>query len=346
VDRRRIEAKAADLIDMVLDGGRVEDDLVELKSQFPPHRPAARRLAGHANAARSDPILWVIGLDEGRHVVTGADEGDIADWWPRVKRCFAEGVAPEITSVRVASPTGGSVIALGFTTDQSPYMVTTEGQGPSEREIPWREGTTTRSARRSEVLRILLPATETPTLEIVSIGVLAEQDKGWGSLEPVEGVEKPAHIQISVTASLYIEAAAHVTMPAHRWQCDLTIHGAADDFTCSLNANFYLPGEGLSSPALSARQPAPGPRGLIDVDNNSGINVSGPGRIHLRAGQAFGMELVDRLEHSTGAVLRLRLPLSQSDRVAKLDVDLLAAPTTSERHIAAYNQSGVAESYW
>ncbi len=61
-----LEAWVLQLIELLDRGARVEDARVELKADWPEPARAARRIAGHANAAHGDPILWVIGVDEHR----------------------------------------------------------------------------------------------------------------------------------------------------------------------------------------------------------------------------------------------------------------------------------------
>jgi hypothetical protein len=69
---QQLEARVIDLVDLVLAGGRIEDDLVECKSQWPDpqQRSSTRQLAGHANKAHDEPILWIIGIDEKTHTLT------------------------------------------------------------------------------------------------------------------------------------------------------------------------------------------------------------------------------------------------------------------------------------
>ena len=57
---------------------------------------AARKIAGHANAARGEPILWIIGLDEDDHQVTGASDVELADWWAQATAALS----PDVVSAR------------------------------------------------------------------------------------------------------------------------------------------------------------------------------------------------------------------------------------------------------
>ena len=65
-----------------------EDALVELKRDWPRDAyRAARRIAGHANAARGREVLWIIGVDEQAGIV-GAEASDMASWMPQVWQHF------------------------------------------------------------------------------------------------------------------------------------------------------------------------------------------------------------------------------------------------------------------
>jgi hypothetical protein len=48
----------------------VEDDLIEFKRTWIKPHKAARRIAAHANAARGQDILWLIGVDPAGDLVT------------------------------------------------------------------------------------------------------------------------------------------------------------------------------------------------------------------------------------------------------------------------------------
>ena len=58
-----IEAWVWQLIENVESGHQIEDSRIELKSEWIPAEKAARRIAGHAKAARGTPILWIIGIE-------------------------------------------------------------------------------------------------------------------------------------------------------------------------------------------------------------------------------------------------------------------------------------------
>jgi len=223
-----IEGWALRLVEAVNEGNRVEDSRVELKGELPSAEQAARRMAGHANAARNDPILWVIGLDEVRGVVP-FDLPDFADWGQQLKSYFV-GPAPEWQEVLV--PVGTArVLALYIDTSQPPYMVKNpahgkKGGGPVEVEVPWREGTIARTARRENLLRILLSQESVPGYEVLSADA-SLHDYGPGtrprgpSTPPVE--EHSSYWE--VWATIYVTPAPRrqLVYPAHLGTVEISI---------------------------------------------------------------------------------------------------------------------------
>jgi hypothetical protein len=176
-----IESWAARIIAGVQSGATVEDSRVELKAELPEPTKAARRIAAHANGASSEPILWLIGVDEDKGVV-GIKGDDLAAWFPKVKAAF-DGVYPPLRDVAI-TVNGSTILCLLFDTSRAPFMVKNPVGGSIQREIPWREGTTTRTATRDEVLRIVHPEDPSPTIEILAANLRATpQKEGDLSLE-------------------------------------------------------------------------------------------------------------------------------------------------------------------
>lgn len=158
------------IIEQVKSGQPNEDYRVELKAEWPDAKKAARRIAGHANAAHGEPILWIIGVDEEKGVV-GVNNEELANWSAQVRTEF-DGLAPQILRDLNVPVKGRTVVALLFDTDRAPYLVKNPayGQaagGPVQLEVPWREGRSTRSASRSDLLRILSPIEKNPSFELL-----------------------------------------------------------------------------------------------------------------------------------------------------------------------------------
>jgi hypothetical protein len=168
-----LEAWALAIADAAVRGNPIEYDRVELKAAWPESpAAAARRLAAHANTAGGDSILWLIGVDEKARQIRGAEPNDLASWWPIVRAQF-RGSTPELVRHIVTFHSEQPMIALLFETDRAPYVVLNPASGkpeagPVELEVPWREGTRTRSARHEDLIRILDPLQRAPSIELLS----------------------------------------------------------------------------------------------------------------------------------------------------------------------------------
>lgn len=161
-----LELRVLDILERVAKGHPIEDDTVELKAEWPQHHlKAARRIAAHANAARGEPILWLIGVDEKQGVV-GADAEELSRWYYQVRGWFDEQMAPDLISLAVPYQ-GVTVVALLFETERAPFVIRTSALGPITHEVPWREANSTRSARRSDLLKLLVPIQKTPKIDIL-----------------------------------------------------------------------------------------------------------------------------------------------------------------------------------
>lgn len=168
--KSELEAWVLSVIDRVESGQPNEDARIELKSRWPEPKKAARRIAGHANAAGGDPILWIIGVDQSTGVV-GVEALEVASWLSQVKAEFNE-LAPDLSLDLNIPVRDKIVVAMLFETDRAPFVVKNSvfglcGGGSVELEVPWREGTRIRSATRSELLRLLAPLEMLPSFEVI-----------------------------------------------------------------------------------------------------------------------------------------------------------------------------------
>lgn len=162
-----IEEWALRAIERAENGQPNEDSRVELKADWPDAQRAARRIAGHANALRGEPILWIIGVDEDQGL-KGANQNDLATWWPQTQAEF-DGPLPRLRDVLVYRK-GKTAVALCFESEQIPYVVRNPSYGkpdggPVRHEVPWREGTAVRSATHSDLVLLLSPL-QRPVLRI------------------------------------------------------------------------------------------------------------------------------------------------------------------------------------
>lgn len=214
-----IEAWTLGVIDQVSRNAHTEDSSVELKAEWPNPASTARLLAGHANAARGAPILWIIGVDEVKGVV-GAPPLELANWFPIVKSKF-DGATPSLHDLNV-SVNGLTVVALLFFTDRAPFVVRNgvfgqPGGGPVQFEVPWREGRKTETARREDLIRLLAPLRSPPDIEWLECSVYAENRKDENAEQTTEW-HLYGYLYLSPTSS------APVVIPFHRTRA--TVHDA------------------------------------------------------------------------------------------------------------------------
>lgn len=150
--KSELEAWVLNIIDRVESGQPNEDARVQLKREWLEPKKVARRIASHANAAGGEPVLWIIGVDQTAGVV-GADSLELATWLPQVRAKFSE-LAPDLLLDLNVSARSKTVVALLFETDRAPFVMKnpaygSSGGGSVELEVPRRDGTRVRSARRS-----------------------------------------------------------------------------------------------------------------------------------------------------------------------------------------------------
>lgn len=295
-----IEAIVVAAVEAVLSGNRIEDERIECKSELmPPER--VRQLAGAANAALGDEVIWIVGVDEAKAQLVPLDSTvDLADWWAKVERGFDDQVSPGLTSMWIPVP-NGLVLALHFTTDRAPYAVRNPGGGTPELEVPWRAGTRTRSAKRHELLRTLLP-----TISIPEVTLLGSE----GQISASNGES----LSFSGTVELYIEYLhqARIFFPLHKMSAAIAISGEPQDLR-------VRPRDRVLSQTVTW--------------TDEGFHCSGPGIVQF---DVFGD--VGRIESSTpdylglmsSVDLKLKLPIAGASRAVMVDVRLYAQRETNE----------------
>lgn len=180
--RSEIESWALEIIEAVERGDRVEDFRVEVKARFIDHWDAARRIAGHANAGHGEPILWVIGVDERNNSIVDIDYSELSNWFAQVKSHFDDDVYPDMVDVNIRHE-NHTLVALLFYTDRAPYVVKNRDGGIPEREVPWREATALRTAKRNDLLRLLYQKAYQPITDPFGGSLLATQRPDGRSFE-------------------------------------------------------------------------------------------------------------------------------------------------------------------
>jgi hypothetical protein len=230
MNKQALEVLVLAAVDRVMKGRKTEDSLVECKREWP-EVSKARQLAGHANSARGEEIVWIIGIDEKTGELTNPEMPDLAERWSQMSSRFDDQVAPEMQSLNIQVNENSSVTALTFITDRAPYVVKTgSDEGRAEREVPVRDGTRTRSARRHELLRLLRPAAVPTPASILSASLT--------------DTALPSSVQFNLDAVVFIEQHADETvmLPWHRMECRIVPAGAEDrEVPLSVNLSI-LPG--------------------------------------------------------------------------------------------------------
>ena len=239
--RAQIDAWVYSVLDRLQRHEPIEEWHVELKGVWPTdHAKAARRIAGLANAARGEPTLLLIGVDEKTHAILGATATEFTAWWGAIGRWFDQGVIPTVTDQVVMSGET-PLVALVFATDRAPYVVRNPTYGVErgeavEREVPWREGTSVRSARRDDLVRILVPAQLTPDAELVSASAgcsIVEHVGGDRDDEPELSVRRWS---VEVTLYLIPRSRERVVLPNRRAELSLSLPGIFDDLRVPIRA--------------------------------------------------------------------------------------------------------------
>ncbi len=221
--KQEIEFKVLDIIDRLEKGQPIEDDTVELKAEWPKdHFRAARRIAAHANSARGEPILWLIGIDEKAGVV-GADFEELSIWFAKLRSRFDQLLVPNLISLSVPYD-GKTVVALLFETDRAPFVIRIpDSQGIVTHEVPWREANSTRSARRSDLIKLLYPIQKKPRIEIID-GKIELQ-------KAIAGFNQAGEYQWNLSMKLYFItfSSETVVIPFHRCELVFRPEGRPDE---------------------------------------------------------------------------------------------------------------------
>jgi len=218
------------VIEQVESGQPNEDYRVELKAQWPNVEKAARHIAGHANAAHGEPILWLIGVDEEKGVV-GVNNEELANWSAQVRAEF-DGLAPQILRDLNVPVKGKTVVALLLDTDRAPYLVKNPAYnkpngGPVQLEVPWREARSTRTASRSDLLRILSPIQKNPSFELLDAWVKVYPEQGsYTPLGPTFS-ENPKNLVWKLHMDFYEvpRTATRVVIPFHHCKASFEVPG-------------------------------------------------------------------------------------------------------------------------
>lgn len=317
----QLEARVLGIADVVHAGGRHEDGLVELKAEWLSPEKTARRLAAHANAARGEAVLWIVGLDEKRGVCDPTPV-DLATWWPQVEACF-DGPAPSLHSLIVRTE-DGPVHALYFDVARAPFVIKnptygSPGGGSVEREVPWREGTRVRSATREDLIRLLVPTLRLPEIEILDAIVQGHEDsesrKRRLEAEDPSTVDEMFDWQLNVTMYVTPPHDELVVLPVHRTHAVVRL--GSDGPTQEVEYVSY------AAPAWGTFNDRHIDSVSVETTSSEAI-VHLPGRLKVRG--RFLRPLKDVL-HAEALTIAFSVQPVHTDRILQVDARLLLVPS-------------------
>jgi hypothetical protein len=299
--QQQLESLVLSVIDRARTGQPIEDDRFEFKQEWPdPSR--ARQLAGLANRANGDYVIYILGADESG-TIFALDAVDPADWWAQVSSKF-DGVAPELVNhLNVPIGENESVTALHFATDRAPYVIKVGSGGSPEREVPIRDGTRTRSARRDELLRMLGPQAVVPSAVLLDSGL----DANWHLGQ--RGGEGTCYL--SGSASIFLEHTANsgVMLPMH----DMGGTLETSDRVIPISISLWLGQKGEVPPSFG-----------VDV-RHDGVVATGPGLFDCRFSAGFDAKERDFLKGVDEWKLRLKFGVTGSTKMVQVEGLLVRA---------------------
>ncbi len=269
-----------------------------------PPLAAARRLAAHANAARGQSLLWLIGVRHGKP--TGADASGLEAWLTGMTRYF-DGLVPRVAAYNVPAGRGHrgrplQVVALSIETERAPFVIRLSGGQPSF-EVPWFDtaDSAIRSAGRMELVKLLAPLNDLPRFEVL------EAELTFYHNPHATGSAKALY-RWTLDGSLYVVPSgdARVVIPLHR------CHGGV----ASPDGGFASEGTDFS---LTADKGSPGVR----VTESAAL-IEGLGRMFV-----YGCGATAHREIAWQKKMSVRIDLAPAgaDRAAVALAELRPEPT-------------------
>lgn len=303
--QQQLETLVVATIERARAGNPIEDDRIEFKREWP-DPTKARQLAGFANRANGNYVIYIVGASESG-ITFALDATDPADWWATLSSKF-DGVSPDLIH-HINVPTGAreSVTALLFGTDRAPYVVNVEGGGSPEREVPMRDGTRTRSARRDELLRMLVPQASVPPALLLGCTFIAQWNPERLPSEAYPQQDtRPAWCSLSGIVRIFLEhtGASGVMLPIHDMEASLNTKDRAIPLSFS----------------LSGQRHSQTPPDFGVHTRSDGVVATGPGQFQIGvSAKALGSEERDFLEGVETWTVRMKFGVTGASRPVQID---------------------------
>ncbi|SDN46790.1 hypothetical protein [Geodermatophilus sp. DSM 45219] len=318
-----LEGRVLQAVDALRKGITPEDDLTECKARWP-EKTTARQLAGLCNKAAGEPVVYIIGVHDRTGAIMDPGPVDPADWWAGMRGQFDQTPPDVLTHLSIAVGDGEFVHAWAFDTSRAPFVVKSDG---SKLEVPIRDGTSTRSAHRHELLRMLLPQVTTPPSSLL----LARLSATWrGAEEEGElqfGRRRPATPEsatITGDGKIFVEhvGPAAIMLPAHGMKA--RIHFADQDLGIRI---------GAGSLRIVKEKKQTAAHGIEIRDD--GVVVTGAGLLPLLFRGDLPLELMAVFESAIAATLKIELAVVGSNRPIRLDAHLRQQPASSPERVVS-----------
>ncbi len=303
---QQVEEKVLRAIDSILSGASVEDSRIECKRNWPTI-DKVRQLAAHANSAQGEPIIWIIGVDKKGRKVTGFDASvDASDWWPQFEKKFDQSVAPDLLhSVAVTPEDHPQVMALAFDTSRAPYVINLDPGGKTQKEVPIRKSTGTRSASRNDLLRILVPLIRLPEVSIIG----AELNPNYNRVAN----ESTGRMEFALSLKLFFTYSGDtpVFLPQHRMRASLAMEfDNRRPLTLSCCPDVYVSRDAPTPPRFGVHR------------RRDGFGITGSGQQHLQCGFSSTVDLRSELDFCHSLNVDIKFPIAGEDRYLEDSVEL------------------------
>ena len=294
-----------------------EDDFVECKGRWP-EKDKARQLAGLANRAAGEPVLLIVGFDDRNGEVVDPGPTDPADWWQGMVGQFDQTPLDMLRHMLVHISATEKVHAFAFGTDRVPYVVK-NGQG---RDVPMRDGTSTRSAYRHELLRLLLPSIGTPPSTLLKVDMYLSSGLSTGG-DGLTGYVTP-----------FVEhmGSGPLMLPTHAMRASI----AYGDTVKELSISPAVPMSDFGQPRPKGQVSAHGAELRTD-----GVVLTGPAAFALQVYLSkFSTSDYEQAKAADSIRFSATLPIAGTNRPIKLNGELTRQPLSD-----SYKEEGRGEQW-
>jgi hypothetical protein len=224
------------------------------------------------------------------------------------------------------------VVALLFDATEVPFVVPFGSSG-ARHEVPWREGTATRSARRGDLIDILVPRLSSPAFEVLD----AEFS--------IESLRADIELVVELKMSLYQTAVLQgtATIPDHRCHALVTTPrlGAIEIPSCAFGSPLKFVGGEPSSSSIRSRFGSTAPVSVRYTAHQGSeqVEIDGPGPVRVHGRQRVSAEPFARLTDAPMIEALVTYEVVETGRVGTLESTLLRSDLENDRGKAVWRRA-------